>query len=227
MIRKRRSAFLAILAAALLAPVGIAGSAGAVSGAEVETPIDEKATIAEYAKEPGFVERIAAIQEGVNIGHLSQADQEWLADRPGANLLVVDPAATTDGTLTQPLTLTYQNPGPLATTCRATDRYSNWYSIPPRALVYRYHTRANFCFTGTSVSVSNNYGYFSDVSSIYAVVNANLVNSVNPVGSSKQVHTQGQISQCIIQPNIGCQNFYPWGRVTISPTGNVSFTSGE
>jgi hypothetical protein len=95
------------------------------------------------------------------------------------------------------------------------------------AVSNRYHTRANFCYTGSSVSVSNTYGYFSDKDPLYFIQDSNLINSVNPSGTSKIVHTQGQIQACFVG-NVGAYNTWtPWGKVTITKTGAISFSSGE
>lgn len=164
-------------------------------------------------------------------GVATEADREWVVAMPEIAERMVDGSRTTMSVVEKPLAnhpRIFSGARPSWEQCKSVDRYSNWYSVAPRKLVYRYHTRADFCYNGSRVtSVTSNYGYFTDIDLIYNVVKENAINSVNGSGSSRVVHTQGHIQACIAI-KIGCAlNYYPWGKVTLSGNGGNSLSWGE
>lgn len=191
-----------------------------------QSPVDLEIRV---EQDPDLLAQAGELAVRATKGEITDEDRVWLAREPELAALIVDPSRTTvsASVTTPPAPLKEGEESITAVTCKATDRYSNWYSFTG-GLVYRYHSRTNYCYTGISVSLSNNYGYFSDVDPLYDIVNANIVNSVNPSGTSKILHTQGHIRACVGGGGVGCfANYYPWGKVKITAAGVASFTSGE
>lgn len=230
LIKRARVAMISGVAAiALLGPLSLSAQAAVEpQEARESSPGD---ALARYQTDPLFAERVDEVVARFASGVATQADRLWVASYPEISRGIVDASQTTVSSVERPLSAPRQAFGASGlnwTQCKSVDRYSNWYSVPPRKLVYRYHSRADFCYDGNRVvSVSNHYGYFSNLDPIYNVVNANVVNSVNGSGSSRVLHTQGHIQACIAV-KIGCAfNFYPWGKVTLAGSGATSLAWGE
>lgn len=227
MTRPSRSAIRTLLT--LAATAALAFTATTTAAADVAAP--EQDPLTRYTTDPAFAAQVDDVAMRFAEGVATEADRAWVMSMPDLAMRMVDGSKTTTNVEVNVRPAPQKQGGsltPMAVTCKSTDRYSNWYSVWPSTLVYRYHTRADFCYDGYKVtSVRNNYGYFTDVDPIYNVVSSNVINSVVGTGTTRTVHTQGHIQACVAF-KVGCfSNFYPWGKVKLNGSGTTSFTSGE
>lgn len=161
---------------------------------------------------------------------LTASDRTYLLARPKLAALVPDETQTTTSATVSPKVAVPNGSEAvtaLATTyCAATDRYQVHKSFLG-SIIFRYHTYAHWCWTGTNVRVDTHYPYFDMIQNV--VVNkgitANELRNANPTWT---IHTQNYVQLCTLGKSLGSvcyANVYPTNWVTVSNKSGSTFRS--
>lgn len=156
-------------------------------------------------------------------GKLTSADWVYLKAHPAIMGIIPSNKVTEGGAST----VSTKSTGMFAATttyCAATDRYQIHSSLLG-STIFRYHTYAHWCWTGTIVRVDTHYPYLDQIQNV--VVNKGIMtNELRNANPSWTIHTQNYIQLCTLGKSLGSicyANLYPTNWVTVSNKSGSTF----
>ncbi|MFI6318768.1 DNRLRE domain-containing protein [Nonomuraea sp. NPDC050556] len=170
---------------------------------------------------------------------ISDADRATLLKYPEIAAAIIDPKKDAVGFEDEPETIDTEPTTSSApagaqmlaaaatSKCRVTNRWQTKHSLLGEIL-YKYHTRVQWCYNGTKVTkIPSTNHYFDTVSGVMRQESGGFLKIYNVSAATKEVHSQRIISNCA--GYYGCfATQYPWNRVKVNAKGTVtSFTSGR
>lgn len=146
--------------------------------------------------------QVVELSDRVADGTTTTSDQAWLDANPQIAGSLVDGTQSSIGG-TEALVSSSTSVSGLTTRCWTADRYFNARSTLG-FLLYRYHTRVNWCENGYTISKSTFYDYFTDVdgTTITNTQNGKIHVLNKPASNHWVAYTGGSFDNCIF--HYGC-----------------------